>query len=34
MLSAVHCVCECACREYVVVVCGFCRDGMHSEEAR
>ena len=32
-LSAVHCVCECGCRESVVVVCGFCRDGQHTEEA-
>ena len=32
-LSAVHCVCECGCREHVVVVCGFCRDGQHREES-
>jgi hypothetical protein len=30
-LSAVHCVCECGCREHVVVVCGFCRSGTHTE---
>jgi hypothetical protein len=28
-LPQVHCVCECGCAEYVVVVCGFCRDGLH-----
>jgi hypothetical protein len=30
--SALHCVCECGCREHVVVVCGFCRDGAHGED--
>ena len=30
-ISAVHCVCECECPEYVVVVCGFCQQGMHSD---
>lgn len=30
-LSAVHCVCECGCREHVVVVCGFCREDVHGE---
>ena len=29
---AVTCVCACGCRESVVVFCGFCRDGQHSEE--
>jgi len=27
----VHCVCECGCGERVVVVCGWCRDGLHGE---
>ena len=31
--SAVPCVCECGCREAVVVVCGFCREGQHQEES-
>jgi hypothetical protein len=30
---AVTCVCECGCREPVVVFCGFCREGQHMEEA-
>ena len=30
---AVTCVCECECREVVIVRCGFCRDGIHSEGA-
>jgi len=25
---AVHCACACDCREHVVIVCGFCREGM------
>ena len=29
---AVTCVCECGCREPVVVFCGFCREGQHEEE--
>ena len=29
---AVTCVCACGCREAVVVFCGWCRDGQHSEE--
>ena len=29
---AVTCVCACGCRESVVVFCGWCRDGQHSEE--
>lgn len=28
---AVHCVCDCGCREVVVVCCGFCREGQHAE---
>lgn len=32
-LSAVACVCECGCAEAVVVVCGFCREGTHTEAA-
>ena len=30
---AVTCVCECGCREAVVVFCGFCRSGQHAEES-
>ena len=30
-LSAVHCGCDCGCREHVVVVCGFCREDIHGE---
>jgi len=28
---AVTCVCDCGCREPVVVFCGFCRTGCHNE---
>jgi len=28
---AVTCVCDCGCREAVVVFCGFCREGQHQE---
>jgi hypothetical protein len=31
-LPADFCRCPCGCREAVVRVCGFCRDGMHPEE--
>ena len=30
---AVSCVCGCGCREAVVVLCGWCRDGQHAEES-
>jgi len=29
----VTCVCDCGCRERVVVFCGFCREGQHAEES-
>lgn len=28
---AIFCSCGCDCREAVVVVCGFCREGQHRE---
>jgi hypothetical protein len=28
----VTCVCECGCREPVVTICGFCREGQHGED--
>lgn len=30
---AESCACPCGCGETVVVVCGFCRDGMHGEDS-
>jgi hypothetical protein len=30
--ATVTCVCDCGCREPVVVSCGFCREGQHNED--
>lgn len=27
-----RCACGCGCTSVVVLVCGFCRDGLHAEE--